>query len=66
MLPIADEACPDGWPWCPMTSASSPTCLTGIRAEMACHKLEEAGYEAGFLNAEIDIAMDGSFKITPR
>ena len=41
-------------------------CLTGIRAEMAYHKLKAAGYNASFLNAEIDIAKDGSFKITPR
>ncbi len=41
-------------------------CLTGIRAEMAYHKLKEAGYNAAFLNNEIEIAKNGSFKITPR
>jgi rhodanese-related sulfurtransferase len=41
-------------------------CLTGIRAEMAFHKLKEAGYNAAFLNNEIAVAKDGSFKITPR
>ncbi len=41
-------------------------CLTGIRAEMAYHKLKEAGYNAAFLNNEIEVAKDGSFKITPR
>lgn len=41
-------------------------CSTGIRAEMAYHKLKDAGYKAGFLNAEIDIAKDGSFKLTPK
>ena len=41
-------------------------CLTGIRAEMAYHKLKEAGYKAAFLNNEIAIAKDGSFRITPR
>jgi rhodanese-related sulfurtransferase len=40
-------------------------CLTGIRAEMAYHKLKEAGYNVSFLNADIDVAKDGSFKITP-
>jgi rhodanese-related sulfurtransferase len=40
-------------------------CLTGIRAEMAYHKLKEAGYNAAFLNNEIEVAKDGSFKITP-
>ncbi len=39
-------------------------CSTGIRAEMAYHKLKDAGYKAGFLNAEIEIAKDGSFKVT--
>jgi len=41
-------------------------CLTGIRAEMAYHKLKEAGFNAAFLNNDIEIAKDGSFKITPR
>lgn len=41
-------------------------CLTGIRAEMAYHKLKEAGYNAAFLNNEIEIRKDGSFEITPR
>ncbi len=39
-------------------------CSTGVRAEMAYHKLKDAGYKAGFLNAEIEIAKDGSFKVT--
>jgi rhodanese-related sulfurtransferase len=38
-------------------------CTTGIRAEMAYYKLKDAGYKAGFLNAEIDIAKSGTFKI---
>lgn len=41
-------------------------CSTGVRAEMAYHKLKEAGYNVAFVNAELDIAKDGSFKITPR
>jgi rhodanese-related sulfurtransferase len=41
-------------------------CLTGIRAEMADHKLKEAVYNAAFLNNEIEVSKDGSFKITPR
>ncbi len=41
-------------------------CLTGIRAEMAYHKLKAAGFNAAFLNNEIEVAKDGSFKITPR
>lgn len=41
-------------------------CLTGVRAEMAYHKLKEQGYDVGFLNAAIDVGSDGRFKITPR
>jgi rhodanese-related sulfurtransferase len=41
-------------------------CSTGIRAEMAYHKLKDAGYTAGFLNAEIEIAKNGTFKVTPK
>jgi rhodanese-related sulfurtransferase len=41
-------------------------CSTGIRAEMAYHKLKDAGYKAGFLNAEIDIAKNGSFRVTAK
>ena len=41
-------------------------CLTGVRAEMAYHKLKEKGYDVAFLNANIEVAGDGSFKITPR
>jgi len=40
-------------------------CATGIRAEMAYHKLKDAGYNAAFLNANIDIGKDGNFKLTP-
>ena len=41
-------------------------CLTGTRAEMAYHKLKDNGYNVGFLNANIAVAGDGSFAITPR
>jgi rhodanese-related sulfurtransferase len=41
-------------------------CSTGIRAEMAYHKLKEAGYKAGFLNADIEIDKAGNFKVTPK
>ncbi len=41
-------------------------CLTGVRAEMAYHKLKDQGYNVAFLNAAIEVAGDGSFKITPR
>lgn len=38
-------------------------CSTGVRAEMAYHKLKEKGYKVAFLNAEIDIKKDGKFNI---
>lgn len=41
-------------------------CSTGVRAEMAYHKLKERGYKVAFLSAEIDIARNGSFKITAK
>ncbi|MGE5666194.1 MAG: rhodanese-like domain-containing protein [Betaproteobacteria bacterium] len=41
-------------------------CSTGIRAEMAYHKLKDAGYKAGFLNADIDIDKAGNFKVAPK
>jgi rhodanese-related sulfurtransferase len=41
-------------------------CSTGIRAEMAYHKLKDAGFKAGFLNAEIDIDKNGNFKVTAK
>jgi len=41
-------------------------CASRVRAEMAYHKLKDAGYKAGFLNADIEIAKDGSIKVTPK
>lgn len=38
-------------------------CVTGVRAEMAYHKLKEKGYNARFLNATITIDKDGKFEI---
>jgi rhodanese-related sulfurtransferase len=40
-------------------------CSTGVRAEMAYHKLKQAGYDAGFVYAVVDIKKDGAFKVTP-
>lgn len=38
-------------------------CSSGVRAEMAYHKLKEKGYKVAFLSAEIDIGKDGRFNI---
>ena len=40
-------------------------CSTGIRAEMAYHKLKQAGYNVGFLYAALDVKKNGEFKVTP-
>ena len=40
-------------------------CSTGVRAEMAYHKLKDKGYNVGFVKADIAIDKDGSFKVTP-
>ncbi len=40
-------------------------CLTGVRAEMAYHKLKDKGYNVGFLKAAIAIDGTGAFRITP-
>jgi rhodanese-related sulfurtransferase len=39
-------------------------CSTGVRAEMAYHKLKAAGYNVGFLYAALDVKKNGSFKVT--
>ncbi len=40
-------------------------CSTGVRAEMAYHKLKDKGYKVDFLNADIAVKKDGNFTITP-
>jgi rhodanese-related sulfurtransferase len=39
-------------------------CSTGVRAEMAYHKLKDKGYNVNFLKADMAIGKDGSFRIT--
>ena len=38
-------------------------CSTGVRAEMAYHKLKAAGYNVGFVKAELEIAKNGALKV---
>jgi rhodanese-related sulfurtransferase len=40
-------------------------CSTGVRAEMAYHKLKDKGYKAAFLNADVAIKKSGDFAVTP-
>jgi rhodanese-related sulfurtransferase len=39
-------------------------CNTGVRAEMAYHKLKERGYNVSFVKADIEIDKSGKVKIT--
>ncbi|MFO1314197.1 MAG: rhodanese-like domain-containing protein [Burkholderiales bacterium] len=39
-------------------------CSTGIRAEMAYHKLKQAGYKTAFLYAALDVDKNGNIKVT--
>lgn len=41
-------------------------CSTGVRAEMAYHKLKEKGYNVKFLNGNVDIDKSGNFKLEKR
>jgi rhodanese-related sulfurtransferase len=38
-------------------------CSSGVRAEMAYHKLKDKGYNVAFLHAEVAVAKDGSARI---
>ena len=38
-------------------------CSTGVRAEMAYHKLKEKGYNVQFVNAKLEIDDKGNFNI---
>jgi rhodanese-related sulfurtransferase len=38
-------------------------CSTGVRAEMAYHKLKAAGYDVGFVKADLEIDKKGAVKI---
>ncbi len=40
-------------------------CSTGVRAEMAYHKLKAAGYDAAFVYAVVDVKKNGTFTVTP-
>ena len=48
----------------PKTKRIITHCSTGVRAEMAYHKLKAAGYNVGFLYAALDVKKDGTFKVT--
>ena len=64
-LLIPDEEILDRLAEVPKDKLIVTHCSTGVRAEMAYHKLKEKGYNVKFLNAKIDINKDGTFTIEP-
>lgn len=59
---VPDEEIADRLAEIPKDKKIITHCATGVRAEMAYHKLKEKGYSVNFLNANIEIDKDG--KIT--
>ena len=62
-LVIPDEEILDRLAEIPKDKLIVAHCSTGVRAEMAYHKLKENGYNVKFLNAKIEIDRDGNFTI---
>jgi len=60
---VPDEEILDRFAEIPKDKKIVTHCSTGVRAEMAYHKLKEKGYNVQFLNAKADIDKDGNFKI---
>jgi rhodanese-related sulfurtransferase len=63
---VPDEEIMDRFAEIPKDKKIVTHCSTGVRAEMAYHKLKEKGYNVAFLNADLDIGKDGKFKLTPK
>jgi rhodanese-related sulfurtransferase len=60
---VPDEEILDRFAEIPRDKKIVAHCSTGVRAEMAYHKLKEKGYNVSFLNAKVDINDKGEFKI---
>jgi rhodanese-related sulfurtransferase len=60
---VPDEEILDRFAEIPKDKKIVAHCSTGVRAEMAYHKLKEKGYNVQFLNAKADIDKDGNFKL---
>ncbi len=60
---VPDEELLDRFAEIPKDKKIVTHCSTGVRAEMACHKLKEKGYNVQFLNAKVEINDKGEFKI---
>ncbi|MDA8099829.1 MAG: rhodanese-like domain-containing protein [Nitrospiraceae bacterium] len=62
-LLVPDEEILDRFAEIPKDKKIVTHCSTGVRAEMAYHKLKEKGYNVSFLNAKVEIDKDGNAKI---
>jgi rhodanese-related sulfurtransferase len=57
---VPDEEIADRLAEIPKDKRIVTHCATGVRAEMAYHKLKEKGYKVSFLNANIEIDKEGN------
>ncbi len=60
---VPDEEILDRFAEIPKDKKIVTHCSTGIRAEMAYHKLKEKGYNVQFVNAKVEINDKGEFKL---
>jgi rhodanese-related sulfurtransferase len=60
---VPDEEILDRFAEIPKEKKIVTHCSTGVRAEMAYHKLKEKGYNVQFLNAKVEINDKGEFKL---
>src|SRR5574341_212444 len=60
---VPDEELMDRMAEVPRDKQIVTHCSTGVRAEMAYHKLKEKGYNCKFVNAKVEIDGDGNFKL---
>jgi len=60
---VPDEEIMDRFADIPKDKKIVTHCSTGVRAEMAYHKLKEKGYNVQFLNSKVEINDKGEFKL---
>src|SRR5574340_1037110 len=60
---LPDEEILDRFAEIPKDKKIVTHCSTGVRAEMAYHKLKEKGYDVSFLNAKVEFDDKGNYKI---
>jgi len=60
---LPDEEILDRFAEIPKDKKLVTHCSTGVRAEMAYHKLKDKGYNVQFLNAKVEINDKGEFKL---